>query len=66
MKKILHILSLAAIAASLSACISVSEQNVEASKQISVMAAQATATCGQGNVDKVSTSSFTCKQNTGR
>lgn len=63
MKKILHILSLVAIVASLSACISVSESSVEAGKQISVMSQQAVATCGQGNVDKVTTTSFTCKQN---
>ena len=65
MKKIIQ--SISGIAAAgvaacmLSACISVSENSVEAGKQISVMSQQATTTCGQGNVDKVTTTSFTCK-----
>lgn len=63
MKKILHILSLGVITVSLSACISVVESTAEAGKQINVMSQQAVATCGQGNVDKVTTTSFTCKQN---
>ncbi|MBI3283540.1 MAG: hypothetical protein HYZ65_01630 [Burkholderiales bacterium] len=61
MKKLIQILSLIALASSLSACISVSESNLEGSKQIAAMSQQAIATCGQGNVDKVTTNSFTCK-----
>lgn len=61
MKKIIQILSLIAVASGLSACISVNENAIENSKQISVMSQQAINTCGAGNVDKVATSSFTCK-----
>ena len=50
-----------AAALPLCACISVTETGAEKSKQIAEMAQQAVATCGQGNVDKVSTTSFNCK-----
>lgn len=46
---------------SLSACISVSESNVESGKQIAIMSQQAVTTCGAGNVEKVTTTSFSCK-----
>lgn len=46
---------------SLSACISVSESNMESGKQIAIMSQQAITTCGQGNVEKVTTNSFSCK-----
>lgn len=61
MKKIVQILSLVAVASSLCACISVNENAIENSKQISIMSQQAISTCGMGNVDKVTTNSFTCK-----
>lgn len=61
MKKILSTLGILLAVSSLSACISVSESNMESGKQIAIMSQQAIATCGQGNVDKVSTSSFSCK-----
>jgi uncharacterized protein YceK len=61
MKKILQTSAVVLAIATLSGCISVSEHSVESSKQISVMAQQAITTCGQGNVDKVSTTSFSCK-----
>jgi hypothetical protein len=63
MKKIIQIVFVAGAACALTACISVSESNLESSKQISIMSQQAITTCGQGNVDKVSTNSFTCKAN---
>jgi uncharacterized protein YcfL len=66
MKKILQTSAVVLAIAALSGCISVSENSVESSKQISVMAQQAITTCGQGNVDKVSTSSFSCKAQTAR
>lgn len=59
-KKIIAFTSVLVVASSLSACISVSESNVESSKQIAIMSQQAIATCGQGNVDKVTTTSFSC------
>lgn len=50
-----------ALTFSLTACIAVSEGGGDSSKQIAIMSQQAISTCGAGNVDKVSTSSFTCK-----
>jgi hypothetical protein len=61
MKKVISTLGILLAGASLSACISVSESNHESGKQIAIMSQQAIATCGQGNVDKVSTTSFSCK-----
>lgn len=61
MKKIISTLCILMAAGSLSACISVSESNMESGKQIAIMSQQAIATCGQGNVDKVTTNSFSCK-----
>ncbi|MBR7746971.1 hypothetical protein [Undibacterium baiyunense] len=61
MKKVISGLGIVFATISLSACISVSESNLESGKQISIMSQQAIATCGQGNVDTVSTSSFKCK-----
>lgn len=61
MKNAVQTILILASALSLSACISVSENSPEKSKQIAEMAQQAVTTCGQGNVDKVSTSSFNCK-----
>lgn len=61
MKKIVATLGILLAGASLSACISVSESNHESGKQIAMMSQQAIVTCGQGNVDKVSTTSFSCK-----
>lgn len=61
MKKLVQILTLIAVAGSMTACISVSESGADSGKQIAIMSQQATATCGPGNVDKVTTTSFTCK-----
>lgn len=61
MQNLVQKMLVVAAALPLCACISVSEMGTEKSKQISEMAQQAVATCGQGNVDKVSTSSFNCK-----
>ncbi|MBC3872170.1 hypothetical protein [Undibacterium flavidum] len=61
MKKIFPTLGILLVASSLSACISVSESNMESGKQIAIMSQQAIATCGQGNVDKVTTNCFSCK-----
>ncbi|MFZ6817376.1 hypothetical protein [Undibacterium sp. Ji22W] len=61
MKKIISTLTILLAVCSLSACISVSESNMESGKQIAIMSQQAIATCGQGNVDKVTTNSFSCK-----
>ncbi|WMW79277.1 hypothetical protein RF679_11520 [Undibacterium cyanobacteriorum] len=61
LKKTVSISSILAVVASLSACIAVSEGGGDSSKQIAIMSQQAISTCGAGNVDKVSTSSFTCK-----
>lgn len=61
MKKIISTLCILMAVSSLSACISVSESNMESGKQIAIMSQQAIATCGQGNVDKVTTNSFSCK-----
>lgn len=61
MKKIFSMLTILALATSLNACISVSESNMESGKQIAIMSQQAISTCGQGNVDKVTTNSFSCK-----
>ena len=61
MKKISLAILVFGASLSLTACISVSESNVETGKQIAIMSQQAVATCGTGNVDKVTTTSFTCK-----
>lgn len=61
MKKIFSMLTILALATSLNACISVSESNMESGKQIAIMSQQAISTCGQGNVDKVTINSFSCK-----
>lgn len=61
MKNSVQTMVVLALAMSLCACISVTETGSEKSKQVADMAQQAVTTCGQGNVDKVSTSSFTCK-----
>ena len=60
-KKIIALSTVLLVVSSLSACISVSESNVESGKQIAIMSQQAIATCGQGNVEKVTTNSFSCK-----
>lgn len=59
--KIITLISVLLTATSLSACISVSESSQESGKQIAIMSQQAIATCGQGNVEKVTTNSFSCK-----
>lgn len=61
LKKLLSLAAVVVTVSSLSACIAVSEGGGDSSKQIAMMSQQAIATCGAGNVDKVSTSSFTCK-----
>lgn len=60
-KKILAAVAVFIATISLSACISVSESNVESGKQIAIMSQQAVSTCGAGNVEKVTTTSFSCK-----
>ncbi len=59
--KTISLISVLLTATSLSACISVSESSQESGKQIAIMSQQAIATCGQGNVEKVTTNSFSCK-----
>ena len=66
MKKMICTLGVLIACISLSACISVSESNHESGKQIAIMSQQAIVTCGQGNVDKVSTTSFSCKSQIAR
>ncbi|MBC3830051.1 hypothetical protein H8K33_00855 [Undibacterium amnicola] len=66
MKKVISSLGILLATISLTACISVSESNLESGKQISMMSQQAITTCGQGNVDTVSTSSFKCKSQVAR
>lgn len=66
MKKVVSGFAILLATISLSACISVSESNLESGKQISLMSQQAITTCGQGNVDTVSTSSFKCKSQSTR
>ncbi|MBC3882186.1 hypothetical protein H8K35_12395 [Undibacterium sp. LX40W] len=61
LKKIVAVVAVFAATISLSACISVSESNVESGKQIAIMSQQAVTTCGAGNVEKVTTTSFSCK-----
>ncbi|MBC3862512.1 hypothetical protein H8K32_10410 [Undibacterium jejuense] len=63
MNKTMQICSILAMVCALSACVSVSESNMEGGKRIAEMSQQAIATCGQGNVDKVTTTSYTCKAN---
>ncbi|MBR7799053.1 hypothetical protein [Undibacterium fentianense] len=63
MKKRIQIGVMFCFAWVLTGCISVSESNVESSKQIAIMSQQAISTCGQGNVDKVTTTSFSCRAN---
>ncbi len=66
MKKVISTLGILLATISLTACISVSESNLESGKQISIMSQQAVVTCGQGNVETVSTSSFKCKSQVAR
>ncbi len=61
MKNSIQTILVLALALPLCACISVTETGTEKNKQVADMAQQAVTTCGQGNVDKVSTSSFSCK-----
>ena len=61
MKNPVQTMLVLALALSLCACISVTETGTEKSKQVADMAQQAVATCGQGNVDQVSSASFSCK-----
>jgi hypothetical protein len=62
MKNIAKFVFALASIASLSACIAVSDSgSIDTDKRVAQMAQQALATCGQGNVEKVSASSFSCK-----
>lgn len=60
-KKLTSLSVVLALASSLTACIAVSDGHGDSAKQIAIMSQQALTTCGAGNVDKVSTSSFSCK-----
>jgi hypothetical protein len=62
MKTIIQALIMISAASSLTACVFASGSTSDAEK-IAVVSKQALATCGDGNVDKVTASSFTCKTN---
>jgi len=63
MKKIIQGLCLIAAASMLTACVSYNANNAENGKRVEEISQRAIATCGQGNVDKVTTTGFNCKVN---
>jgi hypothetical protein len=60
MKTIIQAFIIICATSSLSACVFATGNTSEA-ENISNVSKQALATCGSGNVDKVTASSFTCK-----